>query len=213
MTKVNLGSGTSVIEGWINIDKSWNIYLSKFPTVKKMLYKLGVISEGIFQADWKGKNVIRHDVKKGLPFGDESVNFIHWSHLLEHLTRDDARRTCQEACRVLKKDGIFRVVAPDLKLLAEKYVEDDRDFFGGSPKPTADLFLESLLFGGLRKRPLPERIFHSLHKYMYDAESLTFLLESAGFQDVRERNFREGACPDLREIENRTRSVYIEARK
>ena len=51
MIKVNLGSGTNVIEGWINIDKSWNIYLSKFPTVKRILYKLGVIPEGAFQAD------------------------------------------------------------------------------------------------------------------------------------------------------------------
>jgi SAM-dependent methyltransferase len=213
MIKVNLGSGTNTIEGWINIDKSWNIYLSKFPTVKRILYKLGVIPEGAFQADWKGKNVIRHDVKKGLPFEDESVNFIYCSHLLEHLTRDDAKKVCQEAYRVLKKDGIFRVVVPDLKLLAEKYVESDRKFFGGSPKPTADLFLESLGLEGLRKRPILERILCSLHKYMYDAESLTFLLRSAGFQDVRERNFREGACPDLKEIENRARSVYIEARK
>jgi len=213
MIKVNLGSGTNTIEGWINIDKSWNIYLSKFPTVKRILYKLGVISEGVFQADWKGKAIIRHDVKKGLPFEDESVNFIYCSHLLEHLTRDDARKVCQEVYRVLKKDGIFRVVVPDLKLLAKKYVESDRKFFGGSPKPTADLFLESLLLEGLRKRPLLERILCSLHKYMYDAESLTFLLRSADFQDVRERNFREGACPDLKEIENRARSVYIEARK
>jgi len=211
--KVNLGSGPTIAEGWINLDKSWNIYLSKFPTIKRILYKLRLISEGTFQARWRGKTILRHDVTKGLPFESEQVDFIYCSHLLEHLTHDDTSKVCQEAYRVLKKNGIFRVVVPDLKLHARKYIEGDRNFFGGSEKPIADSFLESLCLEGLHNRPIIERILYSLHKYMYDAESLTFLLRSAGFHMIRECNFREGSCPDLEKIENRTESVYIEAEK
>ena len=200
MKKVNLGSGTDIVEGWANIDKSWNTYLSKFPTIKKLLYKLGLISEGTFGANWRGKKVIRHDVTKGLPFESESVDVIYCSHLLEHLTYNKARKVCQEAYRVLKKNGIIRVVVPDLKRVTQAYVEGDRNFFGDSEKPIADLFLESLRLEGLRERPIIEKILYSLHKYMYDAESLTFLLKLAGFSIIRECNFGKGLCPDLEKI-------------
>ena len=211
MKKVNLGSGLTIVEGWINIDKSWNIYLSKFPIIKKILYKLGLISESAFRAKWRGKYV-RHDVTRGLPFESESVDVIYCSHLLEHLTRNEARRVCQEAYRVLKENGIIRAVVPDLKVLARKYVEEDRKFFGDSKRPLADLFIESL-FLERYERPSLERLFHSLHKTMYDAESLIFLLKSAGPYKIRECIFREGVCPDLEKIEHRRRSVYLEAQK
>lgn len=213
MLKVNLGSGIKIIEGWINIDKSWNIYLSKFPTLKKMLYKFGLISKATFQANWNGKNIIRRDITKKLFFEDDSIDFIYCSHVFEHLTRDDARKVCEEAYRTLKKQGICRVVVPDLKLFAQKYVQHNESFFGTSQKPIADVFWESLHFKGRCKPRLIENIFFNCHKYMYDAESLAFLLKSVGFQDIQECKFRQGKCLDLEKIEHRTRSVYIEARK
>lgn len=213
MKKINLGSGTNIVDGWVNIDKSWNIYLSRFPTIKKLLYKLGLISEGTFGANWRGKKIIRHDVTKGLPFKTQSCDVIYCSHLLEHLAYNEAKKVCQEAHRALKKNGIFRVVVPDLKSLTRKYVEGDRAFFGDSEKPVADLFLESLCLEISHERLIVEKILYSLHKHMYDAESLTFLLKSAGFSSIRECTFRKGSCPDLERIENREGSVYLEAQK
>ncbi len=210
---VNLGSGTNIVEGWINIDKSWNIFLSKFPVIKKLLYKIGLLSEGAYRARWQGKNIIRHDVTKKLPFKSKSVDAIYSSHLLEHLTYNQAREVCQEAYRILKKDGIIRLVVPDLELYARKYVEGDRDFFGGSDKPIADLFLESLYLEWVCKPSMLEKVLHSFHKYMFDTESLTFLLKSVGFRNIRKCNFREGLCPDLKKMENRKKSIYIEAQK
>ena len=80
-------------------------------------------------------------------------------------------------------------------------------------KPIADLFLESLSLHGLYERPIIEKILYSLHKYMYDAESLTILLKLAGFHNIKECNFKRGLCPDLKKIENKKRSVYVEAQK
>ena len=147
--KINLGSGTNLFEDWINIDKSWNIYLSKFRTIKKICYKLGLISEDTFQTNWSGKKVKRHDVLKGLPFVSESVDAIYSSHFLEHLTYLQAKKVCKEAYRILKKNGVFRVVVPDLKLFAKKYVEGDRNFFGCSEKPIADLFPSQFIYRGV----------------------------------------------------------------
>jgi len=213
LRKINLGSGIHTVKGWINIDKSWNIYLSKFPTIKKILYKLKVISEGTFKAKWRGKSIMRHDVTKDLPFESESIDVVYTSHLLEHLTYNEARNVCRETHRVLKKGGIFRVVVPDLKLYAMKYVEGNKKFFGSSEKPIANLFLESLHLDALTERPKIEKILYASHKYLYDAESLIFLIKSSGFSNIQEHGFRKGFCPDLEKIENRKRSIYIEAIK
>jgi len=213
LIKINVGSGTNVVEGWINIDKSWNVYLSRFTTIKKVFFKLGLISEGTYRANWKGKKIKKCDVTKGLPFKSGSVDVIYCSHLIEHLTHSQAMKLCEEFYKILKNNGIMRIVTPDLKLYARKYIEDDRVFFGNSKTPIADLFLNSLSLDGLSKRPFIEKLLYRLHMHMYDSESLTFLLELVGFKTINVCKYREGLCPDLKIIENRKRSIYIEALK
>ncbi len=213
MLKINLGSATAGVEGWVNIDNSLNIYLSKFPVIKKIMYKLGLISEDTLLADWRRKNVKRHNVTKGLPFKTRSVDAIYCSHLLEHLIYTQAEKVCREAHRVLKENGIFRVCVPDLKLYARKYIDGDREFFGNPEKPLGHAYLESMRIQGLSKRPLLEREFSSLHRWMYDEESLAFLLKSARFHRITILGFRLGLCPDLEKIEHRKASIYIEAQK
>jgi hypothetical protein len=56
--KLNIGAGVSGAPGWYNIDNSPTIALSRLPFGRR-----------IFRTpDWP-KDVHRHDVKKGLPFG------------------------------------------------------------------------------------------------------------------------------------------------
>jgi hypothetical protein len=38
--KVHLGCGSFVIPGWINLDGSWNAWISKYPLIKKILKKI-----------------------------------------------------------------------------------------------------------------------------------------------------------------------------
>ncbi|MCK5510471.1 class I SAM-dependent methyltransferase [Candidatus Parcubacteria bacterium] len=47
-----------------------------------------------------------------LPFDNNTVSYIHCSHLIEHLNIDDAYELVREMNRVLKKDGILVISAP-----------------------------------------------------------------------------------------------------
>ncbi len=82
-----------------------------------------------FHADWVNLDVapadasiMRWDVKRGLPFGDEAFDAVYCSHLLEHLARGDARRLMVDCHRVLKPGGIARFVVPDLEAIAREYL-------------------------------------------------------------------------------------------
>jgi len=77
--KLNVGSHVLMFSGWINIDV--------------------VDLEGY--AHSKGFTFLRHDVKAGLPFEDESCSIINASHFLEHLTYEEALDFLKECYRVL----------------------------------------------------------------------------------------------------------------
>ncbi len=63
-----------------------------------------------------------HDIRKGLPFPDSSFQVCYSSHVLEHLTRTEAKSLLDECFRVLSSQGIIRVVVPDLEGIARSYL-------------------------------------------------------------------------------------------
>lgn len=82
----------------------------------------------VYHPEWKNidfvsfdKNLIRHNILRGLPFGNNSVDVVYHSHLLEHLPKSQSISFLKECYRVLKKDGIMRVVVPDLQPIVIEY--------------------------------------------------------------------------------------------
>ncbi|MBN2144902.1 MAG: methyltransferase domain-containing protein [Candidatus Aureabacteria bacterium] len=82
-----------------------------------------------FHPDWvnvsffsKGKEVLAHDLKKGIPFPSETFDFVYHSHLLEHFSKKEAFSFLIECCRVLKPGGMIRIATPDLEALAKVYL-------------------------------------------------------------------------------------------
>ena len=148
--KVNIGCGKYAIQGWINIDNSPKVILSKYPLLRWILFKLKIISKEVYEDIWS-RNIIWHDVRKGLPFETGSVDVVYCSHLLEHLTRDEAKELCLEIFRVLKPKGIFRVVVPDLKKAIEAYLNRDFSFFGIFDVPIAEAFMRYNMFQDFHK--------------------------------------------------------------
>jgi hypothetical protein len=69
-----------------------------------------------------GPGVIVYDIRKGIPFPDNSFDAVYHSHFLEHLSRKEAALFLKECFRVLKADGIIRVAVPDLEVIARYYL-------------------------------------------------------------------------------------------
>lgn len=66
--------------------------------------------------------VTRVNILKGLPFDDNSFDIIYSSHFLEHLTKDEGLFFLNETYRILKVNGIIRIVVPDLENICREYL-------------------------------------------------------------------------------------------
>ncbi|MFT6127430.1 MAG: putative SAM-dependent methyltransferase [Flavobacteriaceae bacterium] len=93
MNKLNIACGGRYSEKWINID---------------------------FHAD--SSSVKKVNILAGLPFEDSSFEFVYCSHFLEHLSLSQVKILIGEVLRVLKPNGIFRVVVPDLENICREYL-------------------------------------------------------------------------------------------
>ena len=65
-----------------------------------------------------------HDLQKGLPYANNSIDAVYHSHLLEHIDRTEVKVFLMEIFRVLKPNGVQRIVVPDLYFLCKSYVEN-----------------------------------------------------------------------------------------
>ena len=70
-----------------------------------------------------GEGVIAHNLQLGIPFSDSSFNVIYHSHVLEHFSKTEAEPFIKESYRVLRPQGILRVVVPDLEEIARVYLK------------------------------------------------------------------------------------------
>ena len=200
---LNLGCGLEVHNKWINIDGSFNAFLSHFPEViVRLAYKFtgsrSYYSEEEYLKIIKNNQFFQYNLKRGIPVKNETVDFIFSCHFIEHLSKNDASFLIGECHRVLKKGGIIRTVIPDLD------------------------YAINLLNNGQKSKALNDYFFieegevtdFSRHKYMYDFELFKNLLESKKFKNVCKCEFKEGKVPNIDVLDNRAKdSIYIEATK
>jgi len=201
LTKINVGSGAQVSAGWINIDVGISYFFSKSPTfILKKLYNFSgykhLLSREQYCDILRNHTLIHHDVGFGIPFSDDSVDYLYASHFLEHLFIKDAKKFLRESYRVLKKGGILRVCVPDLERIIQLY-------HGGKKKEALDW-----LYG------VEDSGYFCSHKYAYDYELLKRYLEESGFINIKRCSFMQGETPDINVLDNRREdTLYVEAAK
>lgn len=192
---VNIGCGTDAPDGWYNIDNSPTILVSRVPALQKFLRTPA----------WP-RNVRRHNVLKGMPFADATVDYIYSSHTFEHFTYAQSLTVAKDCFRILKVCGILRIAVPDLQKIVRDYLSD--------PEPLAShRFIDRLLL-----HQTWQDIVHSgaHHSQMFDARSLVTLFHEAGFFDAQVSRFGESGIPDIAGLELESRrgeSLYVEAVK
>ncbi|HSS95721.1 MAG TPA: methyltransferase domain-containing protein [Terriglobales bacterium] len=195
LLRINIGCGTTAPYGWYNIDNSPSIWLSRVP-----------VARTLFRAPAWPRDVRCHNVLKGLPFGNESVDFIYSSHTFEHFTYAQSLEVSKECLRILKPGGILRIVVPDLGQIV-------RDYLADSAPLASHRFVERLILGHTWRDLLHPGAHHS---QMFDARSLVAMLQEAGFEDPQQSVFGQSPIPGLMEVElesRRRESLYVEAQK
>ena len=90
---VNIGCGQVAHPVWLNLDS--------YPAAPK---------------------VLRCDLRSGLPCLAGSVTMCYSSHVVEHLSLQEAAAFLAEQYRVLRPGGIIRVVVPDLEAICQNLV-------------------------------------------------------------------------------------------
>jgi len=199
--KVNLGSGLSVAEGWINIDGSLSALVSTWPMIiLKECYRFSDVRQWYSREEYirilKGHRFVHHRLDYGVPFKNESVDYLYSSHMLEHLFLEDARILLTEMYRALKQGGRIRLAVPDLEYAFGLYQTGEKE------KALSYFFT-----------PIRSGVF-DLHNYMYDFDLLSRLVASVGFLEVEKCSFRVGKVPDIEKLDNRPEeTLFIEARK
>lgn len=93
MKLLNIACGSRYHKDWVNID---------FHPDSNLVKKVNIL--------------------KGLPFSNDSFDAVYSSHFIEHLSKNNAIYVLEEAIRVLKKDGIIRIVVPDLENICREYI-------------------------------------------------------------------------------------------
>lgn len=163
---------------------------------------------GYTTIDINGEADITHDIRLRWPFKNNSADVIFGSHVLEHLTKIEGKYVIQECNRILKINGTLRLSVPDLRLFAEKFVNNDITFY----KEVLNMK------DGPIDGTMSERFMYVVsgmgHKYQYDVESLHKLLKDCGFDEINKRQYRESDIPEIDLLDNRPeQSLFVEARK
>jgi predicted SAM-dependent methyltransferase len=93
MKLLNIACGKRIHKDWINVD----------------FHKS---ADGVLALNVLGK----------LPFRDGFFDGVYSSHFFEHISKEDANKLLGEIFRILKKEGVLRIVVPDLENICREYL-------------------------------------------------------------------------------------------
>jgi len=155
------------------------------------------------------------DIRHGLPFSTASMKGVFSEHCLEHFSIPKGILLIGELRRVLRHDGVLRIVVPDAERYLRTYVrQTDGDSSAIFP------FQETAPICGIESPILHvNRVFYQDrespygHQVMYDFSLLRELLLSRGFSWVERASFRQGRDPVLLidSADRESESLYLEA--
>ncbi len=170
----------------------------------------------------KGWAVLDHKIEKteelrisgdiaAMDLPDKSCDIVFLSHVLEHIPHIKMQNVMAEINRVIKIGGSIRLLVPDLKKVAEAYVNKDEDFFKQAKledeSQRTDLgyggmFMNFIVSPGqdtvLFNRNVDEFIAGYAHLYSYDFEMMKKILENFGFGNIKQVGFCESKHDDFK---------------
>ena len=145
-----------------------------------------------------------------IKLADESCDIVFCSHVFEHIPHSRLPMVVSEVNRILKPGGIFRMLSPNLEVLAKAYAEKDEVFWAKALEEDENLRTD-LGFGGmfmncvvspgqdtaLIDRNLKTFIAGYAHLYIYDYEMMSAIFSKLGF-DCRKAEFNDSEFNEVR---------------
>ena len=111
------------------------------------------------------------DISKPLPFPDTCADYLFAEHVLEHLRQQDAWNFLAECYRILRGNGVIRIVVPDIVRLSKSdathYLRKIKELGWGD---------------GSLKSAIRVLIFYHGHQTMWTNNLLIAVLNSIGFR-------------------------------
>lgn len=139
-------------------------------------------------ANFRRKTDYLLDVRAGLPFPDNSIEFIYSCHMLEHLYIDEAVNLLRECKRVLTDAGYVRLTLPDfeyaLQILEGQATSDfPRRFTSRHGQAINHMFCDGQ------------------HRYAFSQEVIQEMAAELGFSAVERASGTDVNISNLKDIE------------
>jgi predicted SAM-dependent methyltransferase len=190
---IHIGCEFKIGKNWKNYDISIVAQIEKIPLLRKFIK--------INPSPYPNEVIYGDISKKPLCKNNEADN-IYCSHALEHMTKEDMQKALKNIYFMLKSEGCFRLVVPDLETRAQKYLKNQ----------DSDAFIESIGFGRKKNdrsfKDFLRKLFgNSGHLWMYDNKSMQKYLDEAGFKNIRKSKIGDSGIKVFSEVEENHRFV------
>jgi predicted SAM-dependent methyltransferase len=189
--------------------------LIKFNFAKDIISKIDLCGgtnspKGYFNIDmFKGADLYINLEKQLLPFAENSVDVAICISAINYFTRERGQKIIKDVHRVLRPGGIARFATQDLKLIAKKYIAEDKNFFFQKLPDGRERFKGKTMGDKINSWFYGYPTAGGNCKYFYDYETLAFLFKETGFKVVEKRNYRESRIPGINKIDNRPEQMFF----
>lgn len=190
----------SAKEGTASLIRIWAVLPWQRSAIRRLFSKKDVVrlNFGCGDTDYPGwigvdcnlgrQQRILLDLRRPLPFPDDSVDLCYSSHFVEHLTPEEGQLHVAEVHRILRRGGTYRVVLPDAIEFVRRYLDGDLEFFRKA-FPWADRPMQAIY---------AVANWNGEHRNIIDFDELRLMGERAGFAKVERSQANASQNADLR---------------